>query len=83
MSAFDMGAFDMSVDRGALDLVARSTGASLAMGAASGAIVRLDLGGARGALLLVDQRLPVGDRDLNSSPDEFPRRRESRGGLPP
>ena len=34
------------------------------MGAAAGAMVGLGLGGARGALLLVDQRLPVGDRDL-------------------
>jgi hypothetical protein len=33
-------------------------------GAASGAAVGLGLGGALGALVLGDQRLPVGDRDL-------------------
>src|SRR3954453_14987149 len=32
--------------------------------AAAGAAIRLGLGIAMGALLLVDQRLPVGDRDL-------------------
>ena len=55
---------ESNVDGGALDLLVRSAGASLPVGAASGAIVRLHLGGARGTLLLVDQRLPVGDRDL-------------------
>ncbi len=59
-----VGGLAVGLDRGALDLVARAAGAPLAVGAAAGAIVGLDLGGARGALLLVDQRLPVGDRDL-------------------
>ena len=34
------------------------------MGAAAGTVVGLELGGAGGALLFVDQRLPVGDRNL-------------------
>ena len=64
MVVFTRLGFAVGVDRGALDLVARAAGAPLPMGAAAGAIVRLNLGGARGTLLLVDQRLPVGHRDL-------------------
>src|ERR1700719_1526777 len=59
-----MGVRTMGFDRRTLDLVAWATGAALPMGTASGAIVRLHLRGPRSALLLVDQRLPVGDRDL-------------------
>src|SRR5215472_16840159 len=50
--------------RGALYLVAVAASTALTLSAAAGAVVGLKLGGARGALLLGDQRLPVGDRDL-------------------
>ena len=53
------------LDRLALDLVARPLDAALAPAvAAAGAAVGLGVGGALRALLLGDQRLPVGDRDL-------------------
>src|SRR5262249_43180061 len=53
---------ELGVDRLALDLVAPAL--LLAALAAAGAAVGLGLGGALGTLVLGDQRLPVGDRDL-------------------
>ena len=54
-----------ALDRFALDLVAGAVAGALpARVPAPGAMVGLGLGGALGALVLVDQRLPVGDRDL-------------------
>jgi hypothetical protein len=53
------------LDRLALDLVAWPRRGTLApAAAASGTAVGLGVGGALRALLLGDQRLPVGDRDL-------------------
>jgi len=47
-----------------INLVSIAVVGALALRAAAGAMVGLGVGGARGALLLVDQRLPVGDGDL-------------------
>ena len=54
-----------ALDRFALDLVAGAVASALpACVTAPGAMVGLGLGGALRALVLRDQRLPVGDRDL-------------------
>src|SRR4051812_36512354 len=50
-------------DGGVANMVAAAPGWAAALGAAR-AIVGLGVGGALRALLLVDQRLPVGNRDL-------------------
>ena len=54
----------LGLDRLALDLVAGMFAGAAALRTASGAVIGFDVGGALGAFLFVDQRLPVGDRDL-------------------
>src|SRR5882757_3911725 len=54
-----------ALDRFALDLVARAVACALSTRVtAPGTMVGLGLGGALRALVLCDQRLPVGDRNL-------------------
>ena len=59
------GDLAVRLDRIAPDFLARPACRALAPSLApSGAAIVLGIGGARGALLLGDQRLPVGNRDL-------------------